>query len=202
MSRHSRIVTLVATLSAFSAAVATQIPTAPPPAAATTKAAQLPFERDLGRIAAIEKSRLEIENSLKGYYGTPGQLEKCSADIKALADIAALYKAHGTTGAHRSVSEMALAQMRRVQSTSRSVFASTMEETFMKKGLDIRFTTSGPENKILRLTYVLMSQPMVYQFQNEMKLPVMAQGIGFSRIIYSNGAGGSLGKSWTVDLSK
>lgn len=174
---------------------------APAPAPAE-QAKSLPYERDAARVDAAEKSRLDIEKSLKGFYGTPSQLERSAADIKVLADITALYKAQGTTPAHRALADKALAQMKRVQSTARSVFASSMEETFMKRGLDIKLSATGSENKTLRVTYILMSQPLVYQFQNEMKLSAMAQGIGFSRVVYANGAGGSLGKTWTVDLAK
>ncbi|APP86436.1 hypothetical protein BI317_22170 [Xanthomonas hortorum pv. gardneri] len=62
--------------------------------------------------------------------------------------------------------------------------------------MDVKVTASGAKKDQLRLRYVLMSQPLVYKFQNEMKINDQARVFGFKKIIYSDG----YDETWTVDL--
>lgn len=45
-----------------------------------------------------------------------------------------------------------------------------------------------------------MSQPLVYKFQNEIKLDEQAEKLGFTKLVYTNGFESALGQTWTVDL--
>ena len=88
------------------------------------------------------------------------------------------------------------ALMTRVSQQQREVFASATEEVFIKSGMDIKVTVAGAKKEQLRLKYVLMSQPLVYKFQNDAKLPEQARFLGFRKIVYSDG----YDETWSVDL--
>ncbi len=45
-----------------------------------------------------------------------------------------------------------------------------------------------------------MSQPLVYRFQNDMRLSEKAKTFGFDRLIYTNGFSSDLGSTWTINL--
>ena len=62
--------------------------------------------------------------------------------------------------------------------------------------MDVKVSATGTKKDQLRLKYVLMSQPLVYKFQNKVKLPEQAKALGFKKIIYSDG----YNESWNVDL--
>jgi len=47
-----------------------------------------------------------------------------------------------------------------------------------------------------------MSQPLVYKFENQMKLDAQARKLGFSKIVYTNGLQRTVGKTWTIDLKQ
>jgi len=82
----------------------------------------------------------------------------------------------------------------------REMYANTMEEAFVKNGIDAKVRAAGKGKERLTITYALMSQPLVYKFQNEMDVPTQAKRFGFSKVVYTNGFESSLGQSWTVDL--
>ena len=62
--------------------------------------------------------------------------------------------------------------------------------------MDVKVSAAGTKKDQLRLKYVLMSQPLVYKFQNEVKLPEQARVLGFKKIVYSDG----YNETWNVDL--
>jgi hypothetical protein len=64
----------------------------------------------------------------------------------------------------------------------------------------IRVKAIGGGNKTLRLTYALMSKPLVYKFQNEIKLDEQARDAGFSKLVFTKGFDSSLGQTWTINL--
>jgi hypothetical protein len=76
----------------------------------------------------------------------------------------------------------------------RSLYASSLEQQFVKRGFDIEVSAKGTD---LRLKYALMSKPLVYKFANEWNLADMAANYGFTRLVYTNGFASSLGETWT-----
>jgi hypothetical protein len=66
--------------------------------------------------------------------------------------------------------------------------------------MDVKARALGKEKKQLRIVYALMSQPLVYKFQNEIKLNEQATKVGFSKLVYTNGFESRFGQTWTVDL--
>jgi hypothetical protein len=47
-----------------------------------------------------------------------------------------------------------------------------------------------------------MSQPLVYKFQNEIKVNEQASKLGFTKLVYTNGFESELGNTWTIDLKE
>ena len=77
-----------------------------------------------------------------------------------------------------------------------------MEQIFIKSGMDAKVSAAGANKTRLRLVYALMSQPLVYKFQNDFKLDEQARTFGFASLEYTNGFESPLARTWTVDLKK
>ena len=151
-------------------------------------------------LASIEKLLQEFEKSLRTYYGTPEQLTQAQGLIIRAASLKVLFVDQGTTQDEKAVGKLAQDLGRRAERLQREIYASTLEEGFVKAGLDVKVRVLGPAKDRLQLSYALMSQPLVYRFQNELKLPEKAKSFGFDRLIYTNGFSSDLGSTWTVDL--
>lgn len=147
-------------------------------------------------VEEIEARLKSNEERLKKYYGTTGQVKQATADLVRLAAIKGLYEKSDKKD-EKGLGARADALMTRVSRQQRDdVFASATEEIFIKSGMDIKITAAGAKKEQLRLKYVLMSQPLVYKFQNDAKLPEQARLLGFEKIVYSDG----YDATWNVDL--
>ncbi|NYI20184.1 hypothetical protein FHR53_003352 [Xanthomonas arboricola] len=146
-------------------------------------------------VDSIESRLKENADRLKKYYGTMDQVKQATADLIELAAVKELYK-HSRIKEEKSLVSRADSLTAKVSQQRRSLYASTAEEIFVKNGMDVKITASGAKKDQLRLRYVLMSQPLVYKFQNEMEMDDQARAFGFKKIIYTDG----YDETWTVDL--
>ncbi|MNF67105.1 hypothetical protein D3C84_489110 [compost metagenome] len=146
-------------------------------------------------IKEIEARLKENSEWLKKYYGTPERVRQATADIFKLTAVAGLYK-KSDRKEEKSLGAKADLLISSVAQQQRTIYASASEKIFVKSGMDVEVSATGSKKEQLRLKYVLMSQPLVYKFQNEVKLPEQARAIGFKKIIYSDG----YDHTWTVDL--
>lgn len=146
-------------------------------------------------IEEVEARLKSNSEHLKKYYGTPSQVKQATADLVKLAVIKGLYEKSGKKE-EKNLGARATALILRVSQQQRTIYASATEEIFVRSGMDVRVTANGAKKDQLNLKYVLMSKPLVYKFQNEVKLSDQARVLGFKKIIYSDG----YDTSWTVDL--
>ncbi len=164
----------------------------------TTTASQL--SEYAFKLDEAQKRMVSNTDALKKYYATAHQVKQATEDSLLLASIRMAY-----SGEHRTQEELALKTKAeklapKVIEQGRELYASMLQETFVKKGMDIDIEAKGKSNKTLRIKYVLMSQPLIYKFQNDMKLDEQAKQYGFTKIIYTNGFDGELGNTWSLDL--
>jgi hypothetical protein len=179
-----------------------------PPAAIPTTSAPAqppkPAEKQLAKDSAVfaqmEKRYLENEKSLKKFYGTPSQLELAGKDGLSLVMLKVDYDQNGKTTEEKAFGKKAAALLSKVEVQRRQIYASVVEENFVRNGMDLKATASGQNKNQLRIVYVLMSQPMVYKFQNDAKIPEQAVRLGFTKVVYTNGFESDMGKTWTVSL--
>lgn len=181
----------------------TPSPTAPnkaavPPAPPAKKA--LPIAEDTAAVAEIEGRLRANEKSLRRYYGTADQLTQSQKDLLQLVMLKVDYLDSGTSAEEKTLGKKASALGKSVEMQSRQIYASIIEEAFMKSGFDVKVSVLGANKDQMRVVYALMSQPLVYKFQNEIKLAEKAQSFGFRKLVYSNGFQSDLGETWTVDL--
>lgn len=151
-------------------------------------------------LADIEHRLNSNTKHLKKYYATREQVQQASTDSWKLVLLKAQYnlvKADSLQEFMAKISKL----LPKVQRQARSLYRSSLEEIFVKNGLNIDVITTGSEGKTLKVSYVLMSQPLVYKFQNEFKIQDQASSFGFRKIIYTNGFESSLGQTWTADLT-
>lgn len=71
--------------------------------------------------------------------------------------------------------------------SGRKSFSENLDTTFLKAGRDVHISVSGPKNTILRINYVLLNRPAVYQIQNETDFLERAWRAGFKRVILGDG---------------
>jgi hypothetical protein len=157
-------------------------------------------------VAVLAKSKNvveEVEARLKGnsewlkkYYGTSEQVRQATADLMKLTIVTGLYK-KSDKKEEKSLGAKAGSLISSLAQQQRTIYASATEEIFVKSGMDVKVSATGSKKEKLRLKYVLMSQPLVYKFQNEVKLTEQARSFGFKKIIYTDG----YDETWTVDLS-
>ena len=143
----------------------------------------------------VESRLKENAEKLKKYYGTADQVKEATANLIKLAVVKGLYE-DSKVKEEKNLSSRADLLIAKVSQQQRMLYASTAEEIFVRNGMDVKVTASGAKKDQLRLKYVLMSQPLVYKFQNEMKINDQARVFGFKKIIYSDG----YDETWTVDL--
>ena len=142
------------------------------------------------------ESRLKINaEKLKKYYGTADQIKEATADLIKLAVVKGMYE-ESKVKEEKNLSARADSMITKVSQQQRVLYASTAEEIFVRSGMDVKVSASGSKKDQLRLKYVLMSQPLVYKFQNEMKISDQAAVFGFKKVIYTDG----YDETWTVDL--
>lgn len=162
---------------------------APPPDPATVLA------ESKATLSEIELRLKGNDEKLRKYYGTVDQVKEATADLLKLAFIQAMYeKSKAKEG--KSLSNRAASLSTRVSQQQRVIYASSAEQIFVKNGMDVKVSARGAKKDQLRLSYALMSKPLVYQFQNEMKLDEQARLFSFKKIIYTD----DYDSTWTVDL--
>jgi hypothetical protein len=155
---------------------------------------------DAQTITEIERRLKDNSKYLKQYYATPEKVKQAMSDIVRLSFAKVEYGENGKTKEDKALGKRAAALLPRVSQQAREMYASSMEETMVKNGLDARVRARGSEKKQLTITYALMSQPLVYKFQNEIDLSKQAIPLGFTKLVYTNGFESELGKTWTIDL--
>lgn len=71
---------------------------------------------------------------------------------------------------------------------ARQAGADNVERGMLAKGYDVTVTVSGPRNTTIKITYVLMNRPMVYQLEQSGLLNQL-RGQGFRKVIFADGYG-------------
>jgi zinc ribbon protein len=145
-----------------------------------------------------EAKKLLSRPEISGYYGAGRSVyEEAVQHLNAIPPEAKEYKeAQRMFGAaskkHEREQAAAAATVKRAEaaaeSAARKAGADNVERGLLSKGYDATVTVSGPQNSTIKITYVLMSRPTVYQlveagFLNQLR----AQG--FRKVIFSDGYG-------------
>ena len=69
----------------------------------------------------------------------------------------------------------------------RKAFARRVENEFLKSGMDVTLTTSGPKATTLNFRYVLVSRPFLYKLANESAFLANCKSAGFARVHFTDG---------------
>jgi hypothetical protein len=153
-------------------------------------------------LAESQKTVSEIETRLndnakylKEYYGTSDQVKKASDDLLRLLKVQILFKKSQKKD-EKEIGNRAFKLIPKVSLQRRTLYASFMEETFVKSGIDAKVSAKGPKEDQLQIKYALMSKPLVYKFQNEMPIEEQAKELGYTKVIYTDG----YDRTWTKPL--
>lgn len=157
------------------------------------------FAKQNEDVVQIEQ-RLKVNSQqLKKYYASTDQVKQSELDVIQLALVKGAYTT-SKVPEQQALAKKALALIPQVSQQARTMYASALEETFVKNGFDMKVSAIGHDKTRLHISFALMSQPLIYKFQNEIKIADQARPLGFTSILYTNGFDGSLGQTWTVKL--
>lgn len=150
-------------------------------------------------VAEIDQRFKKNTELLKKYYASADQVKQAGMDIISLALIKGIY-ADSKQNDQKSLSQRAERLLPQVERQARLLYASFLMENLVKNGIDAQVSATGKDKKRLRISYALMSEPLIYMFRNEIQIDRQAVPIGFTQIIFTNGFDSPLGRTWTVDL--
>jgi hypothetical protein len=69
----------------------------------------------------------------------------------------------------------------------RKSYASTLEDAYLKKGQDFKIRTEGKDATTLRIQWVLIGRPFVYNAINDRELMLRWKLMGFRTVVFSDG---------------
>ena len=138
------------------------------PADSTNKIAS-----DSETIKQVEQRIKENQELLKKYYATSESVNKAAADVLLLSVTKTMYSG-GKTKEEKELNQRASKLLPQAQQQVRELYASSVEEIFVKSGMDVQVRAAGGDKSQLSIVYALMSQPLVYKFQNEMSVHEMS----------------------------
>ncbi len=142
-------------------------------------------------------------NDLRGkfnkYYATMNDVNGLTQDVFWLTATKVAHE-NAKSDAEKRLHAKSAALLPIAQLTLREAFASSLEEAFIKTGMNAQVKAAGKGKKTLRITYALMSRPLIYRLQNEIKIDTGAKNAGFSKLIFTNGFESLLGETWTINL--
>jgi hypothetical protein len=157
------------------------------------------LKADSAEIAVIEGRLKSTREHLKKYYANPSQVSAAKSDVLNLTGWAAFY-GEQSDDQGKALAKRAKAMVPEAELRLRQLYASSLEQIFVKSGINADVTVTGKEKKTLRIKYALMSKAVVYKLQNEVDIPKQARAVGFKKLIYTDGFQSEFGETWTVDL--
>lgn len=80
--------------------------------------------------------------------------------------------------------------------SARQAFAKVYEAALLSQMMDAHVSTSGKEHTILRVEYILMNRPLVYNLSNDTEYVGQLRSMGFKKIIFTDG----YDHSWSFTL--
>jgi hypothetical protein len=179
-------------------------PTKPSTASNSQKTVPKPGDDLASDAEAVKQADQRVKENrewLKKYYGTSDQVNKAALDVVALTAIKTAYGTR-TTKEAKDLTLSASRLLPQIELQIRELYASSMEQIFIKSGIDAKVSAAGTNKTRLHVVYALMSQPLVYRFQNEIKVGEQARKFGFTSLEYTNGFQSDLAKTWTVNLKE
>lgn len=154
---------------------------------------------DDNKMKEMENRTNDLRSKMKKYYANADDVKQSIQDVAVLTIAKEAYSTRKNETEKRIYSKTA-SLLPKVQTTLRDAYASSVEEIFVRTGMDAQVRATGDNKKTLRIKYALMSQPLVYKFQNEIHIDEQAKAAGFTKLLYTNGFESSLGRTWTVSL--
>ncbi len=96
----------------------------------------------------------------------------------------------------REIKKVAEKVAAKIMLSQRERYAKQIEKIFLRGGMDVTVSTSGPEKTVLKLDYVLWSRPLIYKFVNENNFLDGPKKTGFKKVIFYD----TYNYSWTYKL--
>lgn len=172
--------------------------TSPEPAALSASTEPDPAVVFANSSRTVELAEYDLKNDverLKKYYATREQVQSVTEVLVNLSLVKARYE-DSRKPEEKALSSRADSLIPKVTQYQRMAYASSTEQIFLQNGMDVKVRANGTNKDQLQLKYVLMTQPLVYKFQNDVHLDQQAKVLGFKKIIYSDG----YTQTWTVNL--
>ena len=130
----------------------------------------------------------------KGPNRMYGNLDKARAELQLIPSDSKEYQE--AIKLQREIDRREQERESAAQAEGRASYADTLETTYLKQNMDVTVTVSGPENTTIKLKYVLMSRPMVYNLTNDSSVMGNLRTLGFKKVIFTDG----YFNTWNFDL--
>lgn len=163
----------------------------PMPTLTPTPTPELPPAEHLAEAKKLLKSP-----QISGYYGAGRTVyEQAARHLNAIPPEAKEYKEaqriFGAATKKRDREETAAAAAAKraaivAETAARKQGADSVERGLLSQGYDATVTVSGPENRTIKITYILMNRPTVYQLVEAGFLDQLRDQ-GFRKVIFSDG---------------
>jgi hypothetical protein len=79
----------------------------------------------------------------------------------------------------------------------RTEYAKNMERSLLEDYMDMTVSAEGPKKTTLRIQWVRMSRPLVYNFMNNSETTDRFRALGFKKVLFTDG----YNSSWLYDLT-
>lgn len=152
------------------------------------------------RLGDIEYDYNYINKKLKKYYAESEDLANLTEDINFMQVWIDHHQAPADP-VNKKLYVKFNELLPKMKVLKRVVYASLLESIFMETGMNIDVKATGSNKSILKLTYSLMSKPMVYSFQNKIHINDQARLAGFSKVIYTNNFEGGMAYTTSFKLN-
>jgi len=157
------------------------------------------LKKDDQSLSDMEVTRKNIQKKMKKYYATAEDVKALQSNVLLIIFAKETYS-KSKEKTQKKLHKKASSILPKMENTLRYAFASSLEESFMQGGLDIRTSVVGKTKKILQIKYALMSNPLSYKLHNESNVGEYAKSYGFKKVIYTNGFESDFGYTWTYTL--
>jgi hypothetical protein len=125
-----------------------------------------------------ERTRLAVE-ALQKIGSDEPEYQKAQDTVTKIESVSKRYEKEALNAEAAALGRKLLQQ--------RKLYASTLEDSYLKKGQDFTVRTEGRDATILRIQWVLIGRPFVYNAINDRELMLRWKMMGFQTVIFSDG---------------
>lgn len=146
-------------------------------------------EVTLNAVASVMRGLNELQPSDKLYATARQAIDVLRPIRETLADQEIERQRIETDKRQKELQATLAAERKRVEgdASGRKAYANELEHRYLKRGMDVHVSVEGDRNTTLKLRWVLISRPTVYNFINDRDLMSNLKSRGFRQLVMTDG---------------